>query len=70
MTLYFLWDGIPSLATVIPTMGHIDNVLMANAVDQHLSPPIWATLTMGQQTLNCYYTKTSMSNVYLIAMGV
>ena len=51
-------------------MGHIDDVLMANAVDQHLSSLIWAALTMGQQMLNCYYTKTSMSDVYLIAMGV
>ena len=70
MTLYFSRDGIPNLATVIPAMGHIDNVLTANAVDQHFSPPIWAALSMGQWTLNHYYTKTNVSDVYLIAMGV
>jgi hypothetical protein len=51
-------------------MGHIDNVLTANTVDQCFSPPIRAALTMGQWTLTRYYTKTDMSDVYQIAMGV
>ena len=51
-------------------MGHINEVLSANAADQHLSPPIQATLMMGKQTLTHYYTKTDMSDVCWIAMGV
>jgi hypothetical protein len=51
-------------------MGHINEVLTANAVDQHLSPPIWAALTMGKRTLTRYYTKTDMSDVYQIVMGM
>ena len=51
-------------------MGHIDKVLTANTVNQRFSPPIRAALTMGQRTLTRYYTKTDMSDVYRIAIGV
>ena len=50
-------------------MGHIDQVLTANTVDQRFSPPIRAALTMGKKTLARYYIKTDMSDVYRIAMG-
>jgi hypothetical protein len=34
-----------------------------------LTPNIQAVLTMGKKTLNCYYSKTDLSEVYRIAMG-
>jgi hypothetical protein len=70
VTLFFSRDGIPNLATVIPAMGHIDEILTDNTADQCYSPPIRAALTMGKQTLNRYYTKTNLSDVYRIAIGV
>ena len=51
-------------------MGHIDEVLTANILDQHLSPPIWAALTMGKRTLTRYHNKTDLSDVYRIAISV
>ena len=69
-TLFFSRDGIPNLATVIPAMGHIDEVLTANTLDQQFSPPIRAALTMGKRTLTRYHTKTDLSDVYRIAIGV
>jgi hypothetical protein len=59
-TLFFSRDGIPNLATVIPAMGHIDEVLKANIVDQKYSGAIRAALTLGRQTLARYYTKTDL----------
>jgi hypothetical protein len=50
-------------------MGHIDEVLVANTADQQFSPPIRAALVMGKQTLDRYYTKTDLSDVYRIAIG-
>ena len=51
-------------------MGHIDEVLTANTVERQFSAAIRAALTMGKRTLNHYYTKTDLSEVYRIAMGV
>jgi hypothetical protein len=51
-------------------MGHINEVLTANTIDQHFSPPIRAALTMGKHTLTIYHTKTGLSDVYQIAIGV
>lgn len=51
-------------------MGHIDEVLTANILDQHLSPPIRAALTMGKRTLTRYHNKTDLSDVYRIAISV
>jgi hypothetical protein len=69
-TLFFSHDGIPNLATVIPTMDCINDVLTANSIDQQLSVPIQAALTIGKRTLTRYYSKTNLSDVYRIAMGI
>jgi len=70
-TLYFS-HGTPNLATVIPTMDHIDKFL-ATAADSgnssKLSPAIRAALAIGKTTLNKYYNLTDQSEVYRIAMG-
>lgn len=69
-TLFFSRDGIPNLATVIPAMDCIEKVLTTNAIDKQLSPSIRAALAIGKWTLNRYYSKTGLSQVYRIAMGV
>jgi hypothetical protein len=69
-TLFFLQDRIPNLATMIPAMGHINEVLTANSINQHYSPPMQAALTMGKQTLTHYHTKTDISDVYWIVIGM
>jgi hypothetical protein len=54
---------------VIPAMDHIDSVLATNAIDKRYCLAIQAALTIGKKTLNHYYSKTDLSNVYRIAMG-
>jgi len=68
-TLFFSC-GTPNIATVIPAMDRIDEVLTASAVDAQFSNPVKAALLMGKRTLNRYYSKTNLSEVYRIAMGV
>jgi hypothetical protein len=60
---------VPNLATVIPAMDHIDSVLSTNTIDNRYCLAIQAALTIGKKTLNHYYSKTDLSNVYQIAMG-
>ncbi|KIL58826.1 hypothetical protein M378DRAFT_85881 [Amanita muscaria Koide BX008] len=67
-TLFFSRDGIPNIATVIPAMDRIDEVLATDALDTQYSLSIQAALTMGKRTLNRYYSKTDLSEVYRIAM--
>jgi hypothetical protein len=66
--LFFL-RGTPNVATVIPAMDRIDEVLTASAVNARFSNPVKAALLMGKKTLNHYYSKTNLSDVYRIAMG-
>jgi hypothetical protein len=68
--LFFSQDGIPNLATVIPAMDRIDEVLATNALDEQFSISIKATLGIGKKTLNCYYSKIDASDVYRVAMSV
>jgi hypothetical protein len=68
-TLFFSRDGIPSIATVIPAMDRIDEVLASNAIDAKFSISIKSALAIGKKTLNRYYSKTDMSDVYRIAMS-
>ena len=68
-TLFFSRNGTPSIATVIPAMDRIDEVLATNAVNTQYSVSIQAALAMGKKTLNRYYSKTDHSEVYRIAMS-
>jgi hypothetical protein len=51
-------------------MDCIDEVLATNALDSQYSLSIQAALTMGKKMLNRYYSKTDLSEVYRIAMGM
>ncbi|KAI9429855.1 hypothetical protein H4582DRAFT_1825499 [Lactarius indigo] len=66
-TLFFSW-GTPNLATVIPAMDHIDNVLSTASDSQQYSLPICASLVVGKNAINWYYNKMDQSKVYRIAM--
>ena len=68
-TLFFSCNGTPNIATVIPAMDCIDEVLATSAVDCQYSVSIQAALAMGKKTLNRYYSKTNHSEVYRIAMS-
>jgi hypothetical protein len=66
----FFSRATPSLATVIPAMDHIDQVLASQCVDRRYEPCIRAALAMSKKTLNRYYTLTDSSETYRIAMGI
>jgi hypothetical protein len=68
-TLFFSRGGTPNIATVIPAMDRIDEVLATSAFDSQYSISIQAALAMGKKTLNRYYSKTDHSEVYRIAMS-
>ena len=67
-TLFFS-RSTPNLATVIPAMDHIDEVLTTSSLDNMYSPSICAALSIGKKTLNHYYDATDQSEVYRIAMS-
>ncbi|KAF8264389.1 hypothetical protein EI94DRAFT_1503973, partial [Lactarius quietus] len=67
-TLFFS-QGTPSLATVIPTMDHINKVLATSSDNPHqFTVTIHAALAIGKRAMNRYYNKTDHSNVYWIVM--
>jgi hypothetical protein len=68
-TMFFSRDGTPNIATVIPAMDRIDEVLATNALDDQFSISIKAALSMGKRTLKRYYSKTDLSDVYRVAMS-
>src|ERR1700722_769396 len=66
----FFSCATPNLATVIPAMDHIDEVLTTQATNLSLDPAIQASLGLAKKTLNRYYTLMDSLEVYRIAMGV
>ncbi|TEB28014.1 hypothetical protein FA13DRAFT_1633689 [Coprinellus micaceus] len=68
-TLFFS-RATPNLATVIPAMDHIDEVLTTQAIDTNnaLLPSIRAACSLARKTLNRYYERTDLSEMYRIAM--
>lgn len=68
-TLFFSQDGVPNIATVIPAMDTIDEFLTSHARESTLLACIQAALAVGKTTLNRYYSKTDLSDVYRIAMS-
>ncbi|KIK79058.1 hypothetical protein PAXRUDRAFT_162302, partial [Paxillus rubicundulus Ve08.2h10] len=67
-TLFFSWS-MPNLATVIPVMDHINQVLTTNSLKRKFSPTICVSLGVAKKTLNHYHQLTDSSEVYCIAMG-
>lgn len=67
-TLFFS-RSTPSLATVIPAMDHIDEMLTMSSLNNVYPPSIRAALSIAKRTSNRYYNATDQSEVYRIAMG-
>jgi hypothetical protein len=63
----FFSRGTLTLAMVIPTMDHINQVLASQSLKRSFETPIRVALAMGKKTINCYYTLTDSSEVYRIA---
>src|SRR5216683_2083332 len=68
-TTLFFSRSTPNLATVIPAMDLIDEVLTTNTVNHHYTPSIHLALGIAKKTLNHYYELTDGSEVYHIAIG-
>jgi hypothetical protein len=68
-TTLFFSHSTPNLATVIPVMDLIDEVLTTNTIDYCYTPSICLALGITKRTLNHYYKLTDGSDVYHIAMG-
>ena len=66
--LFFSQDQVSSIANVIPTMDHID-ALLSDAPVEPLSPSVKHVLRFARKSINKYYSKTDLSNMYHIAMG-
>ncbi|KAF5382000.1 hypothetical protein D9615_004201 [Tricholomella constricta] len=67
-TLFFS-RNTPNLATVIPAMDHIDQVMTTASLNhKKFEPAIRAALSLAKKKLNRYYDMTNQSEVYRIAM--
>jgi hypothetical protein len=68
-TLFFSQDAVATIAHVIPTMDRIDAMLSGSSTEP-LSPSVKHALSFARKIMDKYYSKTDLSNVYRIAMGV
>ena len=50
-------------------MDHMDHVLSTYLRSKKFLPAIRSGITLAQETLNCYYSRTDQSEVYRIAMS-
>jgi hypothetical protein len=51
-------------------MDRINEILATNALDTQFSISIQAALSIGKKTLNHYYSKTDLSDVYRVVMSM
>jgi hypothetical protein len=68
-TLFFSQDNAVTIANVVPTMDRIEQMLSTSAATP-LNPAVKYALTFARKLMNKYYSKTDLSNVYHIAMGL
>ena len=69
VTLFFSQDTVATIAHVIPAMDQI-NAMLSGSSTELLSPSVKHALSFAQKIMDKYYSKTDLSNVYQIAMGV
>jgi hypothetical protein len=68
-TTFFSQDNVATIAHVIPTMDRINNMLKTSAAEP-LTPSVRHALKFARKIMDKYYSKTDLSNVYRIAMGM
>jgi len=68
-TLFFSQDTVAMIAHVIPTMDRI-NTMLSSSSTEPLSPSVKHALSFARKIMDKYYSKTDLSNVYRIAMGM
>jgi hypothetical protein len=68
-TLFFSQDSCATIAHVIPTMDRIDAMLRNVSGAKPLHPAVKHALTHARKSIDKYYAKTDLSNVYCIAMS-
>jgi hypothetical protein len=68
-TLFFSQDAVATIAHVIPTMDQIDAMLSSSSTKPLLSS-VKHALSFARKIMDKYYSKTDLSNVYRIAMGM
>ncbi|KDQ53983.1 hypothetical protein JAAARDRAFT_107628, partial [Jaapia argillacea MUCL 33604] len=69
-TLFYSQDTVLTIANIIPSMDRIDEVLHPKSSTQTYHPAIQAVMQLGKATMNRYYSKTDLSNIHQIAMGM
>ncbi|KAJ7861666.1 hypothetical protein B0H14DRAFT_2306547, partial [Mycena olivaceomarginata] len=62
-TLYFSGDSISAIANVVSTMDLIDDVLESRG-ERQLQPAVSSAVSLGRTTLQRYYVKTRLSDIY------
>ena len=67
--LFFSYGGTPNIASVIPTMDHLNEHLALIATSPKYGQAIKAAVALGKKILNRYYDHTDHSKVYQIAMS-
>jgi len=67
-TLFFS-SNTASIAAIIPTIDRLHNMLNPQTKKQY-HPSILVAMKLAQKKLNQYYSKTDLSSVYRIAMGI
>jgi len=70
VTLFFSYSGTPNVASVIPTIDHLDEHLASIATSPKYGWLIKAAIALGEKTLNRYYNRMDHSEVYWIAMSM
>jgi hypothetical protein len=68
-TVFFSQDSAVTIANVVPTMDRI-NAMLSSSARAPFAPGVKHALTFARQLMDKYYSKTDLSNVYRIAMGM
>jgi hypothetical protein len=66
---FFSQDNAVTIPNIVPTMDRIDAMLHDFATTP-LAPSVKHALTFTRRLMDKYYSKTDLSNVYRIAMGM
>jgi hypothetical protein len=68
-TLFFSKDAVETIAHVIPTMDRID-AMLKESITEPIAPAVKHALKFARSIMDKYYSKTDLSDIYRIAMGM